>query len=86
MLVVGGNDGENLFGDVWRLDAATLTWYKLEVGGAKLRPRAGHSLCSISNQYAVLFGGSRGWSTETFSDVLALDLECMQWVRVNTSG
>lgn len=85
MLVVGGNDGSSLYGDVWQLDTTTLTWIKMQVKGTKVRPRAGHSLSVVGN-FAVLFGGSRGWSTETFSDVLALDLARKTWLRVNTSG
>ena len=80
----GGPEGSNI---VSVYDPSTELWSLFPTTGPL--PPGEHGSCSVCvGRCLYTFGGSKGWSRSTsfFNDMSKLDLDTLQWTKVQTSG
>lgn len=81
--IFAGNDGQNLFNDLFRLDTETMSWSQPETKGQAPPPRAGHSATVVGTQIVVFGGGIEGGMA---NDLYILDTETLTWTCPETFG
>ncbi|CEP15005.1 hypothetical protein [Parasitella parasitica] len=74
LIVYGGSDGHECFGDVYVLDLASNRWYQIDLDRAV--PRLAHSATQVGS-YIFVVGGHDG--SRYSSEVLLLNLVTMSW-------
>ena len=79
MILFGGGDGAQTFGDTWEWDGSE--WREL---GPRLSPpaRSAHAMCTETRRGVVLFGGAEG--TALFDDTWIWDGE--NWAELEVTG
>lgn len=73
LVVVGGQDSQDQFSDVWVFLFESNTWKRVEIENNALSPRSGHLMVAVSDRIYVGFGQT-GSSTNN-NDLWWLDLE-----------
>jgi galactose oxidase-like protein/flagellar hook capping protein FlgD len=86
MVVFGGTDGANLWGDLWSLSFTGPAWTELTPAGTPPPPRAGHqAIYDSSRDRMVLFGGDDG-SGDPPGTTWALPFASSSWSELAPSG
>ncbi|KAG8805934.1 hypothetical protein FRC18_006412 [Serendipita sp. 400] len=85
LYVFGGGNGVKALNDVWSLDTTVtiekMRWELVRTSGPKPGPRGYHTANLVGN-IMVVIGGSDG--RDCFSDVWALNLDTMEWKKIET--
>ena len=84
LYIFAGNDGKQLFNDLYVLDLATLTWSNPQQHGDVPSPRAGHTCNGLPSGHLVVFGG--GNANGPTNDLHILDIPTMTWTRPDVYG
>jgi uncharacterized protein (TIGR03790 family) len=91
IILFGGRDDDNIFGDTWVFNAGSETWNQLEIENGPAA-RWGHSMVyNASHNYTTMFGGSSGLS-QTANDLrndtwlLSVGFIGWRWAIVNHSN
>mmetsp|Transcript_8429 Transcript_8429/g.28286 ORF Transcript_8429/g.28286 Transcript_8429/m.28286 type:complete len:1016 (-) Transcript_8429:107-3154(-) len=92
MYIFGGNNGSYRMNDFYSLDTQTMVWRKEICKGDIPKPRAGHTMTCLSSESSnddeksqlLLFAG--GDVTDVYNDMYIIDVDCMEWREVATSG
>jgi hypothetical protein len=58
VVIFGGNDGSELYGDLHVLDTRSWSWSQPATTGTPPPPRAGHSMSLLHGRFVVVFGGA----------------------------
>lgn len=83
MIIFGGTDGGNYFGDVWKF--LNSTWTQLSFSDQQTpSERAYHSAVITQNDIVYIFGGTNDASA--MSDVWKLDLNSLQFSKIITTN
>ena len=83
MFIVGGEDGEGVFDDVWVFDLSTSSWQEIvPVNPHDFSGRQGCTCCVLDNKLFVIGGGDL--LTNHIGAVL--DLETLQWTDLRLHG
>ena len=80
LIVFGGQNGADVFGDLWELDIPTLVWNKIDIPDGP-SPRFAHATAFTTTQL-WLFGG-KGIS-EYMNDFYCCDLYERKWYKIVT--
>eukprot|EP00013_Stygamoeba_regulata_P019579 CAMPEP_0177654394 /NCGR_PEP_ID=MMETSP0447-20121125/14303_1 /TAXON_ID=0 /ORGANISM="Stygamoeba regulata, Strain BSH-02190019" /LENGTH=621 /DNA_ID=CAMNT_0019158029 /DNA_START=286 /DNA_END=2149 /DNA_ORIENTATION=- len=86
MVIFGGRDGRNHFGDIYMYNFVDETWSKLETRGALVKRRYRHSACIFGNCMFVFGGEQGGEQGVCFNDFYELNLETNEWREVHATG
>ena len=85
MLVYGGTDSANVYGDVWALSlSGSPAWTQVVTGGGPPTARAQHVAVYDSQRDRMVIHG--GWGPGDTGDMWALDLATNTWSSVITSA
>jgi hypothetical protein len=76
MLVFGGRDHDDRFGDLHAFDPRKLEWSQPKTSGSVPGIHSGHSACTIGNKM-FLYGGFSG--NQTLHEMYILNTETMEW-------
>jgi hypothetical protein len=83
MYIVGGEDGEGVFDDVWVFDLSTSSWQEIiPVNPHDFSGRQGCTCCVVDNKLFVIGGGDL--LTNHIGAVL--DLQSLQWTDLRLHG
>ena len=80
LIVFGGQDGTEIFDDLWEFDIPTLTWTKIEIPNGP-SARFGHATAFTTTQL-WLFGGKG--KSEYLNDFYCCDLYESKWYKIVT--
>ena len=85
LLVFAGNDGKQLFNDLYALDLDSLCWHQPAQHGDVPSPRAGHT-CNLlpDSQRLIVFGGGNAHGPT--NDLHVLDCRSFTWTRPPAFG
>jgi Galactose oxidase, central domain len=82
--IFGGGDDDQVFGDVWVLNALTFTWHRPDITGPAPSARWGHSVSVFNETSILVFGGHLG--SQMTDEVWILDTEKLAWTQVETKA
>jgi len=77
LFIFGGNDGANLFDDLYILDTETFHWTRVNSRGVPPAARSGHSALFVKDKIVVFGGGGAGG--KPMADVHYLDTRKVSW-------
>lgn|GEM_PF-6717961 len=83
--VIGGNAGDTVSNEVWRLDTKTSEWKKIETAGDAFTPRYFHASVIDSTGKIWCFGGLDS-SGKSLNEIWRFDTLGLSWEKVAFSG
>ena len=84
LFLFAGNDGKQLFNDLYCLHLPTLTWSNPQQHGHIPSARAGHTMNVLPGERLIVFGG--GNANGPTNDLHILDSRSMTWTRPTVYG
>ena len=86
MIIFGGRDGRNHFGDLYALRFRDASWHKIETTGTLVKRRYRHSAVMYGDCMYVFGGEQGGESTTEFPDFYEFDMVHKSWREVQAVG
>eukprot|EP00475_Leptophrys_vorax_P027820 TRINITY_DN3974_c0_g1_i2.p1 TRINITY_DN3974_c0_g1~~TRINITY_DN3974_c0_g1_i2.p1 ORF type:complete len:590 (-),score=125.46 TRINITY_DN3974_c0_g1_i2:188-1957(-) len=84
LYLFGGNDGINLFNDLYCFETSSCVWSRLNTFGDVPAPRAGHTATLVVESSVFVFGG--GTASGPSNELFILNVESLVWSRAHFSG
>jgi N-acetylneuraminic acid mutarotase len=86
VILFGGDDGTDVFGDTWAYDYESDTWTKMSPAKSPAARDYSWMVYDPRGDRVILFGGSRDMDTAAFDDTWAYDYDKDGWTRLAIEG
>ena len=89
IVIFGGYDERQTYGDLWVFDTAAMTWLRPRTAGRPPSPRYNHTMELLPDGRILVFAGYNTVAkkgSEYLQDVRELDTETMVWSRPRVVG
>jgi hypothetical protein len=86
VILFGGDDGVDIFGDTWAYDYESDSWKKMSPGRSPAARDYSSMVYDPRSDRVVLFGGSADMETAAFDDTWAYDVDRNEWTQLAVDG